>query len=465
MLVSCPAFCGEIFMNLLTDKVKKIYSRYLLASFGSALISSIYSLVDTAVVGQYHGPEGAAAMAVVAPIWNIVYSLGLLFGIGGSVLFATMKGQGKSQKEQNQYFTAAFLGTSIIAVIVWIAIFFFDEQMLTLFGGNEELLPLALRYLFPIKCGIPLFMLNQLLAAFLRNDGAPGLATRAVLAGGLFNIAGDIIFVFVFDMGAFGAGLATILGALLTSIVMGSHFLPKKNTLKLVKPVRFGAKIQKIFVTGFSTFVNDIAMGVLTILFNRQIMQYLGTDALAVYGVIVNLSTVVQSCAYGVGNAAQPIMSINFGARQPTRIKQTLRYGIFTAAALGLIWMAAAVFIPNTFTHIFMTPTDSVLSIAPTIFRIYGLSFLILPLNIFSTYYFQSLLKPAASFCLSLARGIVLSGILIMVLPLIFGATSLWAAMPVTEVVVAIVVVILMVKFTKNLDEGADINSLETADQ
>lgn len=85
-------------MNLLKDNLKPLYLRFLAASFGSALITSIYGLVDMAMVGQYHGPEGAAAMAVVAPVWNLIYSLGLLVGIGGSVLYSVRRGSG-TQKE------------------------------------------------------------------------------------------------------------------------------------------------------------------------------------------------------------------------------------------------------------------------------------------------------------------------------------------------------------------------------
>ena len=81
-------------MDLLREKVGRLYTRYLAAAFGSALISSIYGMVDMAMVGQYQGPEGTAALAVVAPIWNLIYSLGLLTGIGGSVLFSTARGSG-----------------------------------------------------------------------------------------------------------------------------------------------------------------------------------------------------------------------------------------------------------------------------------------------------------------------------------------------------------------------------------
>ena len=84
-------------MDLLTAKIKTLYFRYLAAAFGSALISAIYSIVDMAMVGQYHGPDGSAALAVVAPVWNIIYSFGLLMGIGGSVLFSTLRGKAEGQ--------------------------------------------------------------------------------------------------------------------------------------------------------------------------------------------------------------------------------------------------------------------------------------------------------------------------------------------------------------------------------
>lgn len=117
-------------MDLLTGNVKKLYFRYLGAAFGSAIISSIYGLVDTAMVGQYHGPQGAAAMAVVAPVWNIIYSLGLLAGIGGSVLFSTAAARARARRER-EYFSAALLGVSGLAIISWLVIFLLDAPLLT----------------------------------------------------------------------------------------------------------------------------------------------------------------------------------------------------------------------------------------------------------------------------------------------------------------------------------------------
>ena len=255
-------------------------------------------------------------------------------------------------------------------------------------------------------------------------------------------------------MGIFGAGLATAIGAAITSVIMLSHFLSKKNTLRWVRPAGLPRKLRQITVTGFSTFFIDVAMGILTMLFNRQIVAYLGTDALSVYGVLVNISTIVQCCAYSVGQAAQPILSINFGARSGVRIRQTLRCALYTAAFFSLAWTALICAVPNGLIRVFMAPTPHIYEIAPFILRSYGLSFLLLPFNIFSTYYFQALLRPLASFGVSVARGLVVSGALIYALPALLGADALWFAMPVTEVLVAAAVAVLMVRCTRSLPEA-----------
>lgn len=439
-------------MDFLNGRIKTIYFKYLSAAFGSALITSIYSIVDMAMVGQYHGPEGSAALAVVAPVWNIIYSFGLLMGIGGSVLFSTIRGKADGDiKKSNEYFTASVIGSVILAAVIWLIIIFFDKNLLLIFGAQGNTLTLAREYVLPIKAAIPFFLFNQMLAAYLRNDKNPALATGAVLAGGIFNIFGDYFFVFTCDMGAFGAGLATAIGSTLSFLVMLSHFFTKKNTLRLVKPEGLVRKLREITATGFSTFFIDVAMGILTILFNRQIMVYLGTNALSVYGVIVNISTFVQCCAYSVGQASQPIISTNYGAGRGERIRETLKYALGTVAVFSIFWTVVTMVIPNVFIRIFMSPTPEVLEIAPGILRCYGISFLLLPLNVFSTYYFQALMKPKTAFIASVARGLVISGILIYLLPAVFGGDMIWFAMPITELVVAVYVIRQMIKYTKQL--------------
>ena len=444
-------------MDLLNGKVSSLYFKYLSAAFGSALISSIYGIVDMAMVGQYQGPDGTAAMAVVAPIWNIIYSLGLLMGIGGSVIFSTKRGSGMSgDGEDNQYFTAAVIGSVILAALAWVGLILFERPLLTFFGADETLLALAQRYMIPVKAVFPLFLFNQMLAAFLRNDGAPALATIGVLSGGIFNIFGDWFFVFPCDMGVYGAGLATAIGSAMSFLVMLSHFASKKNTLCFVRPKHLADKLGKITVTGFSSFFIDVAMGILTVLFNRQIMKYLGSNALAIYGPIINVSTFVQCCAYSVGQASQPIISTNFGAGKASRIRETLRCALWTVAFFGVFWTALSAACPNLYIRIFMSPTETILAMAPAIIRAYAISFLLLPFNIFSTYYFQAILQPRAAFIVSVARGLFISGALILTLPLIAGPDSLWFAMPVTELITAIYAAACIRKDTAALPERAE---------
>ena len=219
-------------MDFLNGSIRSLYFKYLSAAFGSALITCVYSVVDMAMVGQYQGPEGTAALAVVAPVWNIIYSLGLLMGIGGSVIFSMKRGG-----SENEYFTAAIIGSVLLAALSWIGIIRFERPVLMFFGADEALYVLAQQYLRPIKVVFPLFLFNQMLAAFLRNDKSPGLATLGVLSGGIFNIFGDYFFVFVCDMGIYGAGLATALSMLCPNLYIRIFMSPTPEILRIAPAI------------------------------------------------------------------------------------------------------------------------------------------------------------------------------------------------------------------------------------
>ena len=169
----------DYFFDMANDCLLYTSFRYLAAAFGSALITSVYSVVDMAVVGQAVGPQGTAALAVVAPVWNAVYSLGLLMGIGGSVLLSNARG--RNSGNANEYFTAALAGACVLAGAAWLLLWLWEEPILVFFGADAQLLELAQRYLEPVKIVVPVFVLNQMLAAFLRNDGNPVLATACLL--------------------------------------------------------------------------------------------------------------------------------------------------------------------------------------------------------------------------------------------------------------------------------------------
>ena len=437
-------------MDLLSSKVKPMYFKYLAAASGSAMVASIFGMVDAMMVGKYHGPSGNAALAVFNPIWSIIYSLGLLAGIGGSVLFATARGR-KDEKTAQEYFTLSMLLGAVLSALAVLGIGLFNEPLFRFFGADAELLALAKRYLAPILFAVPCCLFSNILSAFLRNDGNPELATKAVIIGGIFNVFGDYFCVFVLDMGISGAGLATALGQFVAIGVMLLHFVGKRNTLRFAKLTGIGTKLGSITATGFSTAISDLALGIIGVLFNRQIMKYLGADALAVYGIITQITAFAQCLAYGAGQAAQPIISQNYGAGQYGRIRECLKYGLYTSGVMGLCWAGAMLAVPNLFVNFFMTPTPSVLEIAPGILRAYGISYILLPFNLFATYYFQAMMQANISVIASVARGAVVSGGLILLLPVIAGANSIWFAMLITELLVAAYGAYYMIKITRTL--------------
>ena len=191
-------------------------------------------------------------------------------------------------------------------------------------------------------------------------------------------------------------------------------------------------------------------------LYNHQIIRYLNNDALSIFGVIATIGTVVQCCSYSIGQASQPILSANYGASKYERIKQVLKYAVITSIIFGLFWWVLAFSFPNLIIKLFIkVPNNSeILKIAPIIIRKYTIAYLFVPFTIFTAYYFQSIMRPVSSLVISLARGIVLSGIFVIIFPIIFGSDNIWFSSTVAEGLVGIVSIILIIIYTKKLTKN-----------
>lgn len=179
--------------------------------------------------------------------YGIIIFLGILCGIGGSVLMSNAKGKG-SEEKGNAYFTASFLLMTILIVIFWVAFALLHEQIFTLFGADQSIMPKVMEYAQWLIWFFPVFIAPTFISSFIRNDGAPGLAMLAVIFGGCLNVFGDWFLVFPLGMGMQGAAIATVCGTSAQVLIMSSHFFKKKCGLKLVKPFQIGKAFQKILV-------------------------------------------------------------------------------------------------------------------------------------------------------------------------------------------------------------------------
>lgn len=425
-------------MDLLKESIKKLYLKFLLPSLFSALVTTIYSFVDTIAIGQGVGTDGAAACAIIFPIMGVASLFGFLCGIGGSVRFGKARGEGKPEKA-NAYYTASLIMALALTIVVWALTALFRTQLFTLFGADESLMPLVLEYGNWIILTFPAFILSAYLTCMVRCDGAPNVAMNAVIAGGVFNVFGDWFLVFPMDMGMAGAAIATAGGTVIQVIVLCAFLFTKKSSLKLVKPWNFSAAFFKSLTAGFSASVLEFAFIVLTCILNNQIMRYGGKTALAVFGVVLTCSGMFQHIYTGVGQAIQPVAATNYGAGQIQRIFSLRRISAWTVIFLGICFMMSGILFPTQIMQFFVDTTPEVLDAAPAIMRTYFISFLFMGVNIWATFYFQSIMQTRISALLTILRGIVLSSALLFLLPLWMGIDGVWWAMVLTEGIVTAV--------------------------
>ena len=428
-------------MDFLTDNIKSLYRKFLFASMASALAMSVYSFVDTIAVGQTEGTVGAAAMAVITPIYELIVFLGILCGVGGAVLMSNAKGEG-SEEKGNAYFTASVILMAFLAAVVWVAFALFSEPIFIFFGADATTLPKVMEYAVWLIRFFPVFIAPIFIGSFIRNDGAPGLAMAAVVIGGCVNVFGDWLFCFPLGMGMKGAALATVTGTSLQVLIMCSRFFSKKCRLALVKPSQIGRALRKICSIGFGASILDLGAVALAILINNQITKYGGNDALSVYGIVGTISSLFQALFCGVGQAIQPLVSSNDGAGNKDRVHTLFRLSMFTVIALGAVFTALGELLPLPIINLFMSATPEVIAIAPTIIRIYFLVFLFMGITVLSTYYLQSVMRSRMSVVIAALRSLVVSGLLLFILPLFFDLNGVLLALPVSELIVAIIALV-----------------------
>lgn len=439
--------------DILKDDIKGLFfKKYLLPSICATLVTSIYVLADTIMIGKGVGAHAIAALNIVLPIYSILFGTGLLLGIGGGVLMSVANGSG-NHKKANSFFTLSVLcGIFFSIFYIMFGILFF-KPIIFLLGGTEQNFLLIKEYLFPLLLLTPAFIFSSLLQAFVRNDKNPKKAMIAVICGGVTNIVLDYIFIFEFQWSMFGAVLATILGTILTDCILLSHFFSKKNTMQLTKQYLSFKSIFHIFSCGFSSFLTEISNGALIFFFNIQFLNYIGEIGVIVYSIISNCGIVAMSLFNGVSQASQPLIATNYGANQIKRVSLVSRLGTIVIIVIGCILFASGFFAPEFFISMFVEPTKEITKLGISAIRIYFIAFLFMGYNIFSATYFQSIVKPMYSFTISFLRGLIISGISVFLFPIIWGADSLWYVMPFTEIIVCFIAVLLSLKTIKNLSK------------
>ena len=424
-------------LNLLRDKESKVFFHYLIPAVCSTLVTSVYLLVDTLIIGQGVGALGISALNIFMPFFLLFNGIGLLFGIGSGILISAEDGMG-NKKKANQYFITGFVSILTVAIILCLIWNHYLEPLCVILGANSDTINLVLEYGKCIMMFAPVFMMSNYFAPIIRNMKNPKLVMCAVLTGSLLNIVLDYVFVFPMNMGMFGAAAATVIGSSTTLLVLSTHFIKKQNRVKINKETISLNLLAPILKCGFSSLIMEVANGFVIFIFNIQILKYIGNNGIVVYGIISNCVLVGLALFNGVAQAAQPIIATNFGAGLNARVKKVLKYAMITTAIIGFSLFAVVFLFTGQVIQVFVKANAEILAVGIPALRIYLSAFCIMNINILVSSYFQSVGKEKVSIYISIIRGFLLNIVLAFVLPSVLPATILWAVVPLSELITLI---------------------------
>lgn len=435
-------------MDLLTDSPAKLYKMYFLPSICSTLITSVYIIADTVMVGHGIGELALIALNLLLPVFSIFFAIGMLFGIGGGVLMSMANGKGDT-KRAKELFTTSVLTVGMIAILIVIVLNLFLEKIAYLLGANEQTIGYVLDYGRILFSSAPVFLFSSCLQGFVRNDRAPKRAMIAVITGSILNVVLDYIFIFVFHWDMVGAIAATVTGTVVTVGLLLTHFASSENHMvfqwHMFRPVR----IKEIAVCGSSSFLLELSSAITTFVFNRQILKYLGNDGVVVYGILTNSFIVALSLFNGCAQAAQPVIAHNYGAGKKERVGKIRNIGAGVTAGIAVGLMCFVFLFPDLLTYAFVKPSANVLQMAAPAIRTYFICLLPVGFNLYLANYFQGIGMPEYSFFISLLRGIVLCLLFIYLLPALFAPEVIWIVTPVTEVLTLLAAAGLFYRSTK----------------
>ncbi|MBE6054987.1 MAG: MATE family efflux transporter [Clostridium sartagoforme] len=438
-------------MKIFKDNILKDFTKYVSLNVISMIGLSFYILADTFFIANGVGSIGLTALNLVLPLWSLMSGFGLMVGIGAGISYSIKRGK-NNEKGANKVFTHSILmGVSIGAIITIIGLIF-SYDIVVILGADELVAPLASKYLKTLLSFSCIFIVNNIITAFVRNDNNPKLAMIAMTIGSLSNVVLDYIFIYPLKLGMFGAALATGTTPILSLIVLSLHFIKKKNNFKLIKCKFNYAYIKRIISLGIPSFITEVSSGIIILLFNLTILKISNNTGVAAYGIIANLALIVVSIFTGIAQGIQPIISRSYGEGKIKDIRRIFKYGIITSIILGIGCYVIGLGFSEEIVNLFNSEGDKVLlSMAVEGIIFYFSAFIIMGINIVTTSFFASINKPKESFAISMIRGLIVIIPLILILPNFLGMTGVWLTIPLAEVITLLISIKLYLKY-KNVE-------------
>lgn len=436
-------------LELGAKPVGPLLMQYALPAIIAMTASSLYNIIDRAVIGQVVGPMAIAGLAITFPFMNLSGAFGAAVGVGASTAISVKLGQRDYHTAVNLLGNTVTLnlvvGFALAVICLWLL-----DPILYFFGASEQTIPYARDFMQVIMAGTMITHMYFGMNAALRAAGKPRQAMYATI----FTVAMNIVLVLVFIMwlgwGIRGAALATIMSQAIAMVYQLKLFANKKEILHFRRGIyRLRATLVKNIVgIGVSPFLMNACACVIVIFMNNQFVKYGGDLTVGSYGIANAIGTMFVMFVMGVNQGMQPIAGYNYGSQQIGRLMEVLKLSIIAATCIMTAGWLIAMFLPYYCARMFTTDA-TLIAMSIHAIRINMLLFPIIGFQMVVTNFFQCIGKVQISIFLSLSRQLLFLLPLLAILPLFLGVDGVWYSLPASDLTAAIVAAIIMQVYMK----------------
>lgn len=419
--------------------------RFVLPSIVMMVFTSIYGVVDGYFISNFVGKEPFAAVNLIMPFLMILGGFGFMIGTGGSALVSKSLGENKKE-EANKIFTLMVLVTLILGIVLTVLGIIFIRDVAYLFKADEEMIDDCVLYGKVVLIFNSAFMLQNVFQSFFVTSEKPKLGLIVTVVAGCTNMVLDALFIAVFKWGVSGAAIATGISQVVGAVLPIIYFsFPNNSLLKFTKPQINIKAILKAFGNGSSELMSNISSSLVSIVYNIQLMKYIGSNGVAAYGTIMYVQFIFIAIFVGYAIGSAPVIGYNYGAENHKELKNMFKKSIIINTSLGVIMLVLSECLAPTLSKIFVGYDEELYTLTLHAFRLFAFAFLFAGFNIFISSFFTALNNGIVSAIVSFLRTLVFQLASVLLLPSIVGVDGIWWAISIAEVLAFIVSIVFVI--------------------
>ena len=408
--------------------------RFVFPSIIMMIFTSIYGVVDGLFVSNFAGKTAFASINLVMPFVMILGGIGFMIGTGGTALVSKVLGEGKKEKA-NKIFTMMIIFTLLLGALLSVIGVFSMPWVADFLGATEEMMADCILYGRIVTGFTVAFMLQNVFQSFLIAAEKPKLGLLATVLAGVTNMALDAIFIIVFKWGVAGAAIATGLSQCVGGIFPLIYFSRDNSSLLHLTKTKLEIKpILNACGNGSSELMSNISSSVVSMIYNFQLMKYVGEDGVSAYGVLMYVQFIFVAIYIGYAIGCAPITGYHFGAQNHVELKNMLRKSAFLSAISGIVLTILAIVLSSPLAKLFVGYDEELYELTRHAFSLFSYSFLLAGFNIFTSSFFTALNNGAVSAAISFMRTLIFQTSSVLILPIFLGVDGIWWAITVAEV-------------------------------